>query len=459
MKKLIFIISLCAILSASTLYTMKRPADTLLESVSAKKISLVTLTQEHHEFIETNPLFTMEDSNYSDYNPLYMPNFYDQSTFSTFEQLSLPDEGRYAFEEYNTSFEQKNTLNIDMRTNTMHSMKLLADNSLESLCAKKISVLTHNNLTQEHHELLEIHPLIAMDNANYSNEIDYNAWHMQKNPNTPSVIEPENSGIQIDFGTYYIQPITQSTTIENIELEKNYNHTFYDQSNFSTFEPLSSPEKAPNKGTCTFEEYNTENNLNIQMQPHTGKNPYACTFEGCGKSFVNTSLLNRHMLQTHPEEKPHVCTFEGCDKSFKYNQSLTIHMQTHTGKNPYACTFKGCNQSSINKATFNRHMRTHTGEKPYICTFENCNKSYADKRNLDNHEQKHRVEKQEHTRKNPCVCPFEGCDRSFEYPYNLNRHMLIHSKEKTHVCPFEGCDKAFKHNTNLNTHIKTHTEK
>ncbi len=337
------------------------------------------------------------------------------------------------------SFTPKNTLNIDMQTmNTMDLMNLPPDNSLESLCVKKIIALTHNNLTlQEYHELLEIHPLITMDNANYSNEIDYNAWHMQKNPNTPSVIEPENSGIQIDFGTYYIQPMTHATTIENVEQEKNYNKPFYYQSNFSTLETLSSPEKVPNEGIYTFEGYNTsctlENNLNIQMQPQTKKNPCECLFEGCDKSFEYPSHLKKHM-KIHSKEKPFACTFEGCDKSYKHNQGLTTHMQTHT-KKPIIC---------INE-TYNRPFNHSMTEEYHQCIY--CRESFTDSSELNKHIQLHLKEK-------PYPCTFEGCNKLFKDKAHLNYHTRTHSKEKPYVCQFERCDKAYNDKSNLSAHIR-----
>ena len=49
----------------------------------------------------------------------------------------------------------------------------------------------------------------------------------------------------------------------------------------------------------------------------------------CGKRFILTSQLDRHVLHQHlcPE----------CDKMFAQAGILTIHMLTHTGENQHAC--------------------------------------------------------------------------------------------------------------------------
>ena len=56
----------------------------------------------------------------------------------------------------------------------------------------------------------------------------------------------------------------------------------------------------------------------------SGEKPYTCTYEGCGKSFANSSDRFKHK-RTHAEKKPYRCPIFGCDKSYTDPSSLRKH--------------------------------------------------------------------------------------------------------------------------------------
>ena len=61
-----------------------------------------------------------------------------------------------------------------------------------------------------------------------------------------------------------------------------------------------------------------------------GRKLFTCTWEGCGKSFFESSRLKRHML-VHTGERPFKCPVEGCGKSFSLDFNLRSHLRAIHG--------------------------------------------------------------------------------------------------------------------------------
>ncbi len=414
MKNITFIISLCAILSVTIMLPMKRPAEGALESVCAKKIYVYThihIPQEHHESLEISPILNTQAENFNqiDHDLLYMP-----SNVTTQTEV------------------EPESFDIEIDCTTYY-----------------IPPITDATMI-ENREPEQNYKSFWQPSSPSKFKID---WRESSKFNMQTETEPEDLGIQIDFDTCYVPRITQSTIIETVEPEENYNNSSLQPSFPATF-TLSSPKKVPNKFACTFEECNqspiSNSALIIHLRTHTKEKPYTCTFEECDKSFPSRGSLATHIQSHYSDEKIHACPFEDCDKTYTTKKMLNEHKRTHTGEKPYACTFEGCPQSFVRFTGLASHMKTHTGEKLYKCTYEGCDKSFAQNNNLTVHMRTHTDEK---------AYSCTQCDKSYTDKSNLNRHMRTHTGKKSYICTFPGCGKSYIAKSNLTNHVRKHTEK
>ncbi|KAF1361292.1 hypothetical protein EJ07DRAFT_112493, partial [Lizonia empirigonia] len=105
-----------------------------------------------------------------------------------------------------------------------------------------------------------------------------------------------------------------------------------------------------------------------QCSPHRRqakrKNGFACTIEGCNKTFDRNCELNRH-LKVHlgRNERPHMCT---CGEGFLYPKDLTRHQRKHVeqplAKVTFYCHVYGCTNTdgfSRRDNLLRHHRRQH----------------------------------------------------------------------------------------------------
>ena len=131
-----------------------------------------------------------------------------------------------------------------------------------------------------------------------------------------------------------------------------------------------------------YYESNTYSNRYRELYPKK----YQCSFDECGKIFVDASSLKKHML-THGE-KQYICKYEGCGKKFLDNSKLRRHQLVHTGEKPFKCDL--CGKKFSLDFNLKTHLRTHTGEKPYFCSYSGCDKRFTQSSNLTAHEKTHK---------------------------------------------------------------------
>ncbi|KAK1323584.1 putative zinc finger protein [Acorus calamus] len=174
---------------------------------------------------------------------------------------------------------------------------------------------------------------------------------------------------------------------------------------------------------------------------------FLCSYEGCGKSFIDAGALRKHS-HIHGERQ-YVCHYDNCGKKFLDSSKLKRHWLIHTGERDYVCPHEGCGKAFSLDFNLRAHMKTHSQENYHICPYEDCGKRYAHEYKLKAHIKSHHeknvpmdvikqpvMEKVHHTPKPP---PAVYGPASSERPY---------------ACPYEGCGKCYIHEYKLNLHLK-----
>lgn len=83
----------------------------------------------------------------------------------------------------------------------------------------------------------------------------------------------------------------------------------------------------------------------------------------------------------------YACTWEGCTKTYTRPVRLAEHMRSHTGERPFVCTQTGCLASYLRETHLAAHLRTHKneGDKPLGCEEEGCGKRFWTNQHLKRH--------------------------------------------------------------------------
>ncbi|XP_076780088.1 PR domain zinc finger protein 14 [Arvicanthis niloticus] len=108
-----------------------------------------------------------------------------------------------------------------------------------------------------------------------------------------------------------------------------------------------------------------------------GDRKFPCSL--CQRSFEKRDRLRIHILHVHERHRPYLCST--CGKSFSQSSSLNKHMRVHSGDRPYQCVY--CTKKFTASSILRTHIRQHSGEKPFKC--KHCGKAFASHAAHDSH--------------------------------------------------------------------------
>jgi uncharacterized Zn-finger protein len=198
--------------------------------------------------------------------------------------------------------------------------------------------------------------------------------------------------------------------------------------------------------------YARHNSYNNHMREHSRKQPFACSFMGCGATFKPQAALTNRSY-THSRVKAGDigdkmdADKEDSDQIHPFRASTPVAKRTNRDGSDRRC--KIWKKKIGPPSTLTVRMRTHTSERPFACPHQSCGKRFQTQSNLTNH-----IWVRSGEQPCPCICPHHGMRLSVKSC--LISHIRTHSGELPFACMHEDCGMWSSARFNLNRHLRTH---
>ena len=216
------------------------------------------------------------------------------------------------------------------------------------------------------------------------------------------------------------------------------------------------------KPSCPHCDYEYQDMIKLvrHINNHTGNRPHVC--DQCDYKSLTKHELRRHKNYKHTQIKKYSCP--DCGKGFVETSHLRRHMLIHSGERPWPCS--QCPLFFQSKFHVDRHVRVHTGEKPYICP--TCEQGFTQHGSLKDHMMTHHKSPEEqerfscnfctssytrnaelrkhtrefHLRLNPVRCKW--CDQKFDNERIMRYHNRMNCREKEKSFKCQNCEIIFE---------------
>ena len=83
------------------------------------------------------------------------------------------------------------------------------------------------------------------------------------------------------------------------------------------------------------------------------------------KTFVNDTVLQKHIRAIHENFWPFICSFLNCNKKFRTGYRLYVHELSHKGIKPFTCGI--CRKTFTEKGTLKVHLISHSDLTRFHC--------------------------------------------------------------------------------------------
>ncbi len=162
---------------------------------------------------------------------------------------------------------------------------------------------------------------------------------------------------------------------------RTFSDQLYLEKHFHIHRRVASANAPPKRFQCLYCTYSSDYKalLEDHVRIHTGEKPFACRY--CGRRFRSKGALKNHEMR-ESGVKNYPCGV--CDKSFATIDGRGKHFKTvHLKERRFKCPYDGCGKTYATSELLDRHQRTHTGEKNFKCML--CGKAYAGRAQLKDH--------------------------------------------------------------------------